>query len=1142
MTVSALAMDPSVELHEECANADVDHCTSDDPMLYEDFTSLLQSFARPVLIEHSVRTYLSYNHGEMLIPNDKGAEAGSNNTMHLWSCALVLKMSCADDIWGRVGLVVACVLFWLVVCAASAIYANFPEGPKSTMPEAVHAPNDHVEQNIGSQLQYPSHSTVLALFRSQVQQAPSATALILPPVKDDSPWLEMSYQELDELSEALAGTLADLGTTPGSNVALLLRRSAAQVVAILGSLKAGAASVPIDCDAPIVRKQELVQDSCATAIISLEDDAEGFAVELDLAARGVPLLALEKIGRLSHMSYGSDASTFRKLGMQCPKPKGLQLEVSAATMIFYTSGSTGRPKGVVYDQQFLLHSVFFFAKQCSMSSQSIALLKSPYIWAIFEWECFPVLTCGGKLVVTLPHGHKNPGYLADVIYQQQVSVLLITPSVLELVLDIHEANAGTSPLHSLQHVATAGEPLRSALANRFVRMRSLKASLHNIYGATESSCTVYSVPDAGVDEVQHPRNVPAGLPQPHSKVYVMHVEEGEEGLVLEPVATGDPGEVCIGGVLAPGYFKEKALTCAKWLHTTKYGHLYRTGDLGRWKGGNLEVLGRIDRQVKIHGVRIEPEEIEAALKCFKTAAGDVGLSEVSVVASDEPAELVAFVTQREGTSGVTSQALLKHCQQVLSPSYLPKHWVILEEGLPQLPNGKPDLAAIRVLATQHVEAQGADIMDSLGEMKALSRQERKELAVIHRCYTFWMLGVVLDHVNACGIPASFCEALSETLDGLVVPPWTEFLVRSFGNSQTMVGFIVLGAYQESQPSRGGGLAGGGLGRKTIFMLAIYLTIPIIVVPATHLLGLAGSNRLLSDTHWFPHIIEYSTYRWYFFVVLSAQLWLALCKKARAPAWVQVFIPAAILVVFPRGPIQSWCPAQEDGAVLSLSILDAFWLWIFGLWGGCAYLSLWMKIYALLYVACFHYSRPVLAYIQPKLPQGPVWATAAFAASSILGIVWAMCVYPNQYLPPGLTYQLDGYEGLNQMLLIELGVNLIQPLLLIWGMSYVPLDLGFWGSRSNASYVFHVNIAFNLWRGLLTKVVDMLAWDHTGMLSLASIFGLCFLLQTISAVVGHPLLMSFKGFLDWLIDRVTQGILGLVHWNSKASGLASQSNT
>merc|ERR1719443_2636326 len=110
-------------------------------------------------------------------------------------------------------------------------------------------------------------------------------------------------------------------------------------------------------------------------------------------------------------------------------------------LLIYTSGTTGAPKGIIYDHKFLTHTTYFFARQCEMGDTSVGMLKSPFFWGAGVYEMYPALTHGGTLVVTDRDGHKRPDYLAKTLFQERVTVLMIVPSVLDLLLDIHEGQS-----------------------------------------------------------------------------------------------------------------------------------------------------------------------------------------------------------------------------------------------------------------------------------------------------------------------------------------------------------------------------------------------------------------------------------------------------------------------------------------------------------------------------------------------------------------------------------------------------------------------------------------------------------------------------------------------------------------------------
>jgi len=840
---------------------------------------------------------------------------------------------------------------------------------------------------------------------------------------------------------------------------------------------AGAGYLPVDPEAPFARKKLLFQESEAIAVISGEfQDCKELAISLSLpqfvaVPSSLSFVPPENAAPPSHLVQSTG---------QTP---------SSLAMLMYTSGTSGVPKGIIYDHRHLLHGTWFWAELHNMDEKSVQLLKSPYFWAVMEWEFFPALLRGGSLVVAKSTGHKEPEYLVELIQTFQVNLLMITPSVLELLLDLHEAKS-TSPLQSLQQLTAVGEAFPTSLANRATSLPDFSATVRNIYGASESSCTVYTVPRAGVDVRRFPKRVPAGLPQEHSEVYIMRA--GETPLRL--VNPGEAGEICFGGVLAAGYFKLPQLTEQQFVETP-HGRLYRTGDMGRWNNGFLEVTGRIDRQVKVSGVRINPEEIEAVLLQYNMVNTELEVSlagpvaQAAVVASSEPADLVAFVVPRTKVE-VGEDELKAHCRNFLAPAYLPKH-VVMTQGLPTLANGKVDYSSLQKMANEIVELLGAEtVEDSLGRMKSLSKDALLETAVIHRCYAYWMLGVLVDHMALCSTTLGAhgcCAALAVPAR---VKPWTELLIRSFGNIQCMLGFFLMGAFQESRNGR------ITLGWVDVYMLALSMA---IVLPLPQLLNVFG-GLAVPNSYYDRHLgwdLQYMQTqgqgaRWYLNEVVIARVFLVLCRRLRIPPALQVCVAAA-LNLLPGTGISICVDKQIEPILVYLTA----WLW------SCEVWAKYKAFYLCWYVFCFHYSRPCLKRIQALAPRGFVWGALATSVSMTLGLFLAWVDYPNDWLISGII------EHWSQVIWSPLYV--LQVVLFIFGTVYWKVDARFWGNTTLGLFVAHIFVKdwFTSWA---PHLIEACAWDPTGLVLYFAILLVVFALASSLGPAAHYILTAPQRFL------------------------------
>lgn len=481
---------------------------------------------------------------------------------------------------------------------------------------------------------------VVKRFEEEVKERESAIAVV-------SEGAHLSYGELNGRSNQLAHYLRDRGVRPEVHVGVCVDRGPEMLIAILGALKAGGAYVPLDPTYPGERLAYMQEDSGIALLITGADDAQRDW------AKGIDAILLPR--------------EWPAIGLHPTTNPGHRRPPESAAYLIYTSGSTGKPKGIVATHRNLRHSTgtrikFYGASlECTMLLASIAFDTA--VASVFGGLC-----CGGKLVV-LKEGQQRDGeYIARAIEQHQVTQFLGLPSWYMAIAEM----AGKGQLESLRAAIVAGEACRPEVLVRH-RQSVGGARFVNEFGPAEGSVWATAYESHGLEE----GDVPVGRPIANVRVYVM-----DEAMRLAPV--GVAGECWIGGPhVTRGYWDRAALTAQRYRPDpfSRAGgeRLYRTGDLVRWRSdGQLEYLGRVDQQVKIHGYRVDPGEVESAI------AGLNGVTECAVMLRSQ--QLVAYVT---GTNVPPAEEL--HAQLCARlPKYLvPTAWVRMPQ-LPRLPNGKLD--------------------------------------------------------------------------------------------------------------------------------------------------------------------------------------------------------------------------------------------------------------------------------------------------------------------------------------------------------------------------------------------------------------------------------------------------------------------
>ncbi len=494
----------------------------------------------------------------------------------------------------------------------------------------------------------------------------------------------LSYRELNRQANRLAHRLRAQGVGPEILIGVFAERSLELVVALLAVLKAGGAYVPLDPDYPAERLAFLLRDSRVRLLLT-QERLLGTLPELPEGTR--PLV-------LDSAAGGGEERLGAENPMSGAGPDNLAYGI-------YTSGSTGQPKGAVNTHRGIVNRLLWMQKAYGLAADDRVLQKTPYSFDVSVWEFFWPLIAGARLVMARPGGHRDSAYLVAAVAEQGITTMHFVPSMLQIFLQ--EPRLGRTVadggLGRLRRVMASGEALPPELVRRFYAQLGgpLGVELHNLYGPTEAAVDVTFWPcRPGMEG----RGVPIGRPIDNIQIHLLDPAE-------RPVPIGLTGELRIGGVgLARGYLGRPELTAERFVPDPfaadgAGSRLYRTGDLARrLAGGEIDYLGRLDHQVKIHGLRIELGEIEVAL------GSHPGVAEAVVIVQQTPTgpRLAAFFTacQEPWPSAGELSAWLA----VSLPAYMvPATWLHLEH-LPLTPSGKADRRELARLETASGETLG----------------------------------------------------------------------------------------------------------------------------------------------------------------------------------------------------------------------------------------------------------------------------------------------------------------------------------------------------------------------------------------------------------------------------------------------------
>ncbi|MFL6138092.1 MAG: amino acid adenylation domain-containing protein [Frankiaceae bacterium] len=469
----------------------------------------------------------------------------------------------------------------------------------------------------------------------------------------------LAYGALDRDANRLAHLLTDgHGVGPDVVVGLLLERGPSIPTAQLAVMRAGGAWLPLDPVNPAGRIAFQMTDAAARVVLTTSDLT-------DLLPDGTPVLVLD------------DPEVQRRLaGLPGHAPR-CAATADHLAYVMYTSGSTGRPKGVPVTHRSMVNYVTSISDAFAIAPHDRVLQFANPAFDASVFDVHATLARGATLVCAPRSQLHDPEALIALLRRERITVCHLPPAVLGL-LDADSADSADSALPDLRALYVGAEAFPAELANRWQRPGR---ELVNAYGPTETtvSCIDYRCPDRPLTAPP-----PIGRPKANHRAYVLDKDGG-----LAPV--GVPGELHVAGAgLARGYLGRPALTAERFV-PCPFGppgaRMYATGDIVRWTlTGDLEFIGRADRQVKIRGLRIELGEIEHAMLRHEPVRQAVA----ALVTTGPAPELVAYVVP---SGELDESALRAHLATELPLHMIPSSYVALSE-LPLMPSGKLDHARL----------------------------------------------------------------------------------------------------------------------------------------------------------------------------------------------------------------------------------------------------------------------------------------------------------------------------------------------------------------------------------------------------------------------------------------------------------------
>ena len=507
---------------------------------------------------------------------------------------------------------------------------------------------------VGRTHNFAKHRGCHQLFEAQARTTPDAIAVAHA---SNGAYRRLTYDQLNADANRLARFLVAGGIQPGDKVGVCMERGISQITAVLAIVKAGAAYVPLDPAYPRERLNYILDDTDAQVVLSTTDTRTSLA------------------GSDRFVMVDRIASELAGLS---PDDLDTELSPDAALYVLHTSGSTGRPKGVVMPHRSIVNLVEWQARASGPETGAVTCQFASLSFDVASQEIFSTVTSGGRLELIDDSVRREGPLLLAFLAAQGVSRLFLPPVALDELANA--AGRKHVPLPALREVIVAGDKLDVTDTVRAWFEGLPGVRLVNQYGPTETHVVTAHILDGPAAE--WPAHPPIGRPIGNAELYVLDEN-------LEPVPPMVTGELYVAGVsVALGYLNAPDQTKERFIgHPFAAGEvLYRTGDLCRYdRKGVVTFVGRADGQIKLRGYRIEPGEVEVALKQHRGAQDAVVVKRRSRLGEDQ---LVAYLVMDEGAE-VNRTRLRSELGHMLPSHMIPTLFVRLA-SLPLTGSGKID--------------------------------------------------------------------------------------------------------------------------------------------------------------------------------------------------------------------------------------------------------------------------------------------------------------------------------------------------------------------------------------------------------------------------------------------------------------------